>query len=157
MLQARRFAEYETNYPLDDAIISPIDAPAELIAELPPLILIVGAGETLLGENIAFAQRCSLNGVPAMVHVYTGMWHDFIQESEGCHNGFMNPQKPGKPLSEAVSALNQMGLFFKENRKCRVVCESDGPFCSGAAPVKVCTMSTCLLIPLICCRQCILL
>eukprot|EP00037_Helgoeca_nana_P012539 m.114226 g.114226 ORF g.114226 m.114226 type:complete len:787 (+) comp21505_c0_seq10:477-2837(+) len=133
--QSRRFADYESAIPLNDAIISPIDAPSELLAELPPLMLIVGGGETLLGENIAFAQRCHLAGTPAMVQVYTGMWHDFIQESEGCHNT-MSTFGHGKPLEEAVTAIQRMGNFFRYNQSCRVVCESDTEFCSGAAPVK---------------------
>jgi acetyl esterase/lipase len=136
MSQSRRFADYESAIPLNDAIISPIDAPSELLAELPPLMLIVGGGETLLGENIAFAQRCHLAGTPAMVQVYTGMWHDFIQESEGCHNT-MSTFGHGKPLEEAVTAIQRMGNFFRYNQSCRVVCESDTEFCSGAAPVKV--------------------
>lgn len=103
---------------------------------LPPLMLVVGGAETLLGENIAFAQRCHLAGTPAIVQVYTGMWHDFIQETEGCHNKW-SPTSPGKPLQEAVSAIQRLGDFFRRNESCKVVCSSDGQFCSGAAAVKV--------------------
>eukprot|EP00035_Acanthoeca_spectabilis_P001959 m.83978 g.83978 ORF g.83978 m.83978 type:complete len:758 (-) comp11259_c0_seq2:79-2352(-) len=133
--QARKYADYEAEVPLNDAVISPIDAPSELLAMLPPLMLVVGGAETLLGENIAFAQRCHLAGTPAIVQVYTGMWHDFIQETEGCHNKW-SPTSPGKPLKEAVSAIQRLGDFFRRNESCKVVCSSDGQFCSGAAAVK---------------------
>jgi acetyl esterase/lipase len=36
---------------------SPIDASPQLLSKLPPLLLVVGSAEVLLGENIAFAQK----------------------------------------------------------------------------------------------------
>ena len=54
------------------------------------------------------------------------MWHDFVQESEGCG--------AGKPLIEATEALDRMAHFFAKNESCRVVC-ADGQ-CTGSAPVK---------------------
>ena len=57
------------------------------------MMFVVGGAETLLGETIAFGQRVHMAGVPTIVHVFTGMWHDFIQETEGCGT---------RPLEEAV-------------------------------------------------------
>ena len=61
-----------------ETTVSPIDAPRALLAQLPPLMLVIGGAEVLLGENIAFAQRTQMAGGSAMVEVYTDMWHDFV-------------------------------------------------------------------------------
>lgn len=78
MCQAKRYSGFEESLPIDDAVISPIDAPRALLAQLPPLMLVIGGAEVLLGENIAFAQRTQMAGGSAMVEVYTDMWHDFV-------------------------------------------------------------------------------
>ena len=73
----------------------------------------VGATEQLLGENLLFAQRAAAaaksHGVAPTVFVeaYAGMWHDFIQESEGCGTGV--------PLQEAVDALARATDFLQTN------------------------------------------
>ena len=42
------------------------------------------------------------------------MWHDFVQESEGCGSGI--------PLSEAKNSIKKVGEFFAQNQSCQVVC-----------------------------------
>eukprot|EP00041_Stephanoeca_diplocostata_P013261 m.232289 g.232289 ORF g.232289 m.232289 type:complete len:788 (+) comp19273_c0_seq2:129-2492(+) len=125
MCTARRYANYEEKVSVDDAIISPIDAPQRLLAKLPPLMLIVGGAEVLLGENIAFAQKVQRSGASAVVEVFTDMWHDFMQETEGCGS---------RELSEATTAIARLGNFFRNNESCKVVCT--GGVCHGAAPVQ---------------------
>ena len=65
-------------------IVSPMQSPAWLLAELPPLMLIIGSRDMLLGENLAFAQKVQSAGAAAQVEVFSGMWHDFIEETHGC-------------------------------------------------------------------------
>lgn len=125
MCQAKRYSGFEESLPIDDAVISPIDAPRALLAQLPPLMLVIGGAEVLLGENIAFAQRTQMAGGSAMVEVYTDMWHDFVQETQGCGS---------RPMIEAVSAIQRVGIFFSRNESCKVTCQNME--CSGAAPVK---------------------
>ena len=67
MCQAKRYSGFEKSLPVDNAVISPIDAPRALLRQLPPLMLVIGGAEVLLGENIAFAQRTQLAGGSAMV------------------------------------------------------------------------------------------
>ena len=61
-----------------------MQSPAWLLAELPPLMLIIGSRDMLLGENLAFAQKVQSAGAAAQVEVFSGMWHDFIEETHGC-------------------------------------------------------------------------
>ena len=55
MCQAKRYINSGRSTRLDGA--SPIDASNELLSLLPPLLLIVGSAEVLLGENIAFVRK----------------------------------------------------------------------------------------------------
>ena len=64
-----------------------------MLAQLPPIMLVVGGAEVLQGENLAFAQRTVSAGGTAQVEIFTDMWHDFIQETQGCG---------AKPMIEAV-------------------------------------------------------
>ena len=45
-----------------------------LLAKLPPLLLAVGGGEVLLGENLRFAQLAQAAGAAVQVEVYESMW-----------------------------------------------------------------------------------
>ena len=124
MCQAKRYINSGRSTHLDGA--SPIDASPELLSMLPPLLLIVGSAEVLLGENIAFAQRAQAAGAPVVAEVFTHMWHDFMQETEGCG--------AGHPMAEAVNAVQRLGHFLKNNETCRVVCENGK--CGGYGAVK---------------------
>jgi acetyl esterase/lipase len=55
-----------------------------MLALLPPIMLVIGGNEQLLGENLEFAQKAQAAGAHVQVEVFEGMWHDFVQESEGC-------------------------------------------------------------------------
>ena len=91
--------------PINHPVISPLQAPASMMARLPPILLIIGGAEPLLGENLEFAQRATKAGAPAVrVSVYEAMWHDFIQYSEGCRSG--------QPLGEGVAAIRELGRFL---------------------------------------------
>ena len=79
--------------PMTDPIASPMHAPASSLSSLPPLLVVVGGGEVLLGENFEFAQRVSSAGGSVQLEVWEGMWHDFEEHGEGCGSG--------SPLSEA--------------------------------------------------------
>lgn len=63
---------------MTDGLVSVINAPDALLARLPPILLIIGGDEVLLGENLQFAQRVQNAGGQAHVEVWDGMWHDFI-------------------------------------------------------------------------------
>ena len=70
--------------PISDPLASPIHAPEFLLAKLPPMLLVVGSAEPLVGENVYFAQKLQKIGARAVVEVWQGMWHDFIQVSWWC-------------------------------------------------------------------------
>ena len=69
---------------LVDPVASPFYASRDLLKSVPPLYFLVGSEETLLGDSIMLAQRAAAFGVPIVVDVYHGMWHDFPMYSEGC-------------------------------------------------------------------------
>eukprot|EP01048_Picozoa_sp_COSAG05_P004742 COSAG05_NODE_267_length_12595_cov_7.076905_2_plen_99_part_00 len=70
--------EYAGALPTSHPLLSPIHAPAALLANLPPLLLAVGGGEVLLGENLRFAQLAQAAGAAVQVEVYESMWSAFI-------------------------------------------------------------------------------
>ena len=59
---------WPTNHPL----VSPMAAPNYLLARLPPLLLIIGGAEQLLGESIMFAQKAQSAGASVQVEVFEG-------------------------------------------------------------------------------------
>ena len=94
---------YSGDLPINHPLISPMAAPDTLIAALPPLMLVVGGAEQLLGGNLAFAQRAAGVGAKVQVEVFSGMWHDFEMSAEGCGSEHK--------LTEGVSAY-QLGAAF---------------------------------------------
>ena len=59
------------------------------------------------------------------------MWHDFVEESEGCGSGL--------PLTEGSAAIERVGSFLRDGTACRVACTraegSDGTAaCQQATP-----------------------
>ena len=112
--------------PYNMPIVNPMSSPPYLLAELPPLMLVVGSRDILLGDNLGFAQAAQAAGAPVQVEVFEGMWHDFEEESQGCG-------AKGK-LAEGLTAVRRVGEFFSTGASCKVVCER-GAACSGAAPV----------------------
>ena len=63
----------------------------------------------LLPEVLLFAQRVSAAGGAAQVEVWEGMWHDFVEHSEGCASGLPLRQRPGAADSGSFSEGN-LGL-----------------------------------------------
>ena len=70
--------------PYNMPIVNPMSSPPYLLAELPPMMLIIGSRDILLGDNLMFAQAAQAAGAAVQVEVFEGMWHDFEEESQGC-------------------------------------------------------------------------
>ena len=51
-----------------------------------------------LQDNLEFGQRAQAAGAPVQVEVFSSMWHDFVQESDGCGSSI--------PLEEARYGAN---------------------------------------------------
>lgn len=105
--------EYAGKRPLNDPLISPLHADHKLIAKLPPLMMLIGGTEIILSDNIEFGQLAQGLGAPVQVEVFADMWHDFEQESEGCHSAM--------PLAEGKEALRLAGSFLSSNSTVHVV------------------------------------
>jgi acetyl esterase/lipase len=120
MCDAMRYAGQ--NFTVADPRISPAQASAELLGVLPcPLMLIIGGNEQLLGENLEFGQRAQAAGARVQVEVFEGMWHDFVQESEGCGAS-------GGGLVEAEDALRTAARFLNTvtaDGGCAVTCKQN--------------------------------
>lgn len=70
--------------PYNMPIVNPMSSPPYLLAELPPMMLIIGSRDILLGDNLMFAQAAQAAGAAVQVEAFEGMWHDFEEESQGC-------------------------------------------------------------------------
>jgi monoterpene epsilon-lactone hydrolase len=79
---AQHYTGPDTPYNLP--IVNPMSSPPYLLAELPPMMLVIGSRDILLGDNLAFAQAAQAAGAAVQVEVFEGMWHDFEEESQGC-------------------------------------------------------------------------
>jgi acetyl esterase/lipase len=53
---------YAGSLPIHHPLMSPVAAPPSLLAKLPPLMLMVGGAEQLLGGNLRFAQNAQAAG-----------------------------------------------------------------------------------------------
>ena len=120
---------YAGKLPINHPTLSPLQAPLYLLGRLPPMMLVIGSAETLLGDNLQFVQMVARAGGSAMLEVYHGMWHDFEMSSEGCASGHA--------LSEGVNAIARAGAYLRRGGdRCAVACEGTATQCTGAAPVK---------------------
>ena len=63
--------------PYNMPIVNPMSSPPYLLAELPPMMLVIGSRDILLGDNLMFAQAAQAAGAAVQVEVFEGMWHDF--------------------------------------------------------------------------------
>ena len=54
--------EYAGKLPINHPLLSPLAAPAALLARLPPLMMMVGGAEQLLGGNLRFVQNAQAAG-----------------------------------------------------------------------------------------------
>merc|ERR1712216_888226 len=104
-------------------------ATPELLRGLPPLMLVIGGNEMLLGDNLQFVSRAHAAGAPVQLEIYDGMWHDFIQYTEGCESF--------GPLREGAQAITKAAKFLRDGESCRVVCTgTNGTVVSGTAPMQ---------------------
>jgi len=71
LCEAKRYVP--ANMSMLDGLISPMQARPELLSKLPPMLLIVGGAEVLLGETIQFAMKCQALGAPVQAEVWDGM------------------------------------------------------------------------------------
>ena len=86
-----------------NAIASPVWAPPEALAGLPPLLLMAGDAEVMLSDTTEFTKRAEAAGHTEITQIiYPRMWHDWVLYSEGCH------QRPDA-LTEAVDAIVKIG------------------------------------------------
>jgi acetyl esterase/lipase len=81
-----------------DARVSPLMAPAERLAKLPPVLLQVGERETVVSDSEQFARKVQGAGGQAELQVWSGMIHVF--------------QQFPADLPEARDALMQGGAFL---------------------------------------------
>ena len=64
---------YANGLPIIHPIISPSLATPELLRTLPPLMLVIGGNEMLLGDNLQFVSRAHMAGAPVQVRFYIKM------------------------------------------------------------------------------------
>lgn len=79
-----------------DPLASPLFAPANQLAALPPMLLQVGARETIVSDSEGFAQKAAAAGASVQVQVWPDMIHVFQQFSG---------------LEQADQALDEGGRF----------------------------------------------
>ena len=124
---------YSGKLPINHPLISPLAAPPSLLARgLPPLLMVVGGSEQLLGGNLFFAQRAQAAGAKVQLEVFPEMWHDFEMSSDGCG--------ADHALGEGRTAYQLAANFFAPggggSGGCHVVCDNNLTDCSGLAPVR---------------------
>ncbi|CAJ1402561.1 unnamed protein product [Effrenium voratum] len=90
---------------LRDALYSPFFAHKELLAGAPPLYFAVGSAEAILGDSTILAQKAAAFGVPVVLDIFQGMWHDFPMYSEGCGASL--------PLWQGQRAWNNTAEFIR--------------------------------------------
>lgn len=72
---------------------------------MPPLHIMVGGSESILGDSLRVAHTAARGGATVSVEVYNGMWHVFPMYSEGCGSG--------EELWTAINAINSTGHFVR--------------------------------------------
>ena len=90
---------------------SPLFAPSELLAELPPMLVQLGEAEILRSDSVEFAARAREAGAACELEVWPRMWHCFHQFSEGCAAGDTSGRV--KPLEEALVATERAARFMR--------------------------------------------
>jgi len=104
-------------------LASPINTPAEGLAQLPKLLMVVGDAEVLLGDTTEYAARAVLAGATDLtLRVFPLMWHCWPMYCEGCGQF---PEESAQDLvgcidaekrigfAPAVDALAEIGTFFR--------------------------------------------
>lgn len=86
----------------DDPRVSPLFAPDEKLAALPPTLVITAEFDPLRDEGEAFAARLSSLGVPTSSVRYSGQIHDFIRMSRFLDDAHTVRALIGTTLSRAL-------------------------------------------------------
>lgn len=86
----------------DDPRVSPLFAPDERLAALPPTLVITAEFDPLRDEGEAFAARLSSLGVPTSSVRYSGQIHDFIRMSRFLDDAHSVRALIGMTLSRAL-------------------------------------------------------
>jgi hypothetical protein len=60
---------YAGKLPINLPTISPLQAPLDLLGRLPPMMLVIGSSEVLLGDNLQFVQMVAQAGGAAQLEV----------------------------------------------------------------------------------------
>ncbi len=71
----RRISPYCGNTPLTDPCLSPAYAD---FSGFPKTLVLCGGAETSLSDGLTLYEALSQKGRPARLHVFHGMWHDFM-------------------------------------------------------------------------------
>ena len=71
---------YAGDLPINMPTLSPLQAPLDLLGRLPPMMLVIGSAEVLLGDNLQFVQMVARAGGSAQleVSILFGRKMDFI-------------------------------------------------------------------------------
>lgn len=85
-----------------DPRVSPHFAPDELLASMPPTLVITAEFDPLRDEGEAFASRLSLLGVPTSSVRYRGQIHDFLRYSQYLDDAHSARALIGATLSRAL-------------------------------------------------------
>ena len=146
--------------PYNMPIVNPMSSPAYLLAELPPMMLVIGSRDILLGDNLAFAQAAQAAGAAVQVEVFEGMCESSVfsdrlrvmstQDAPALDGVSLTDcgviaghdfqeESVGcgahGHLEEGLTAVKRVGEFFASGGNgCKVVC-AKGERCSGTAPV----------------------
>ena len=93
-------------------LFSSMFAPPNVLRQLPPILIIVGDAELMLGESLEFAARALEAGVPhsaegVQVQVFPRMWHCFPFYQEACG-------QKGQQLREARKAFEEIRNYITD-------------------------------------------
>jgi len=81
----------------------------------PSTLIIEGGAEVFLDDAVTLAERMCTAGLDVEQYTPPGMWHDFIEYSEGCGNS------EGHPLFEGQEAYRRVEAFVNERRGSKAI------------------------------------
>lgn len=68
-------AAYRAGHDAADPLLSPLHAPPELLAQLPPTLVQAGSADPLHQQAVRFARRGRAAGAPVTLDLWDGLWH----------------------------------------------------------------------------------
>lgn len=121
---------YGGETPLNDPRISPLFAPAHVLASwLPPTLIVVGDAEVMLGESTDFAARaiearvaatqaepCSAAAISSWIRlrIYRRMWHVFPMYTEACGQARASTVDSGALLCTQTDGLHHAWMALRD-------------------------------------------